>query len=412
MNLVSLAHRNLALRPQNFLVLVTGMGAVCTALILWSGFATGFRTLIYRAATHLLLGEAQIHQAAYAVSESIYDTVDFDDAHERALADAHFKVAPRLYSYALAAQGSLSRGIKVVGIDPKRERQVSDIHRHLASGNFFDTGTGPSVVVGSDLAEALQLTIGGDIVVFGQAADGGLASGVFRIAGILLPVNDAVDQRHVYMNTADFRNLFLIERGVHELVLRGIDGDDSIGRKVELEKVRKVYPGTLVQDWRELRPGLSGILDLLGLTLYGTLLFVYFALGSIVLNVQLMQVLARQREYGIMQAVGMARRQVIILTVLESMLCALAATLLAVVIGVPIGFYLEQHGLDVSHVVRRIAFSEMMLEPVLYGKLGPWQVICPVLFLWVTAPLAALYPAIVASSVDPAVAIATGGSRR
>ena len=412
MNLFFLARRNLTLHLPTTLVQIAAMGAVCAVLVLWSGFADGFRTLVYRAATHLLLGEAEIHHAAYMRSESVYDTVPFDAALEKAITTENFSVAPRLYNYALAAGQNLSRGIKVVGIDADRERTVTDIHRHLASGSFIGAAGKRGVVVGSDLADALQLAVGGQIVIFGQAADGGLASDIFTVSGILLPVNGAVDQRYVYMDQADFRQFFLVEKGVHELVLRRLAQKGEIGDKIALDGVRKIYAGAAVEGWRELRPGLSAILDLLGYTLYGTLIFVYFALGSIVLNTKLMAVLDRQREYGVMQAVGMSRGQVVALTLIETMFGVAFASLLALAIAVPGALYLEQHGIDLSHVVHRIAYSEMMLDPVLQGHFGLWQFMCPFIFLWITAPLAALYPALIASRVDPASAIATGRSGR
>ena len=412
MNLIYLARRSLARDLPMTMIQILGMGAVCAVLIVWSSFAVGFRSMVYGAATRLLLGEAQVHHESYMNSESIYDTVAFDDASARALAAVNFAVAPRLYSYALAAQANSSRGIKVVGIDPDRENKVSDIHNHLASGNFIDAGSKGTVSVGSDLAEALQLTVGGEIIIFGQAADGGLTSGIFKVAGILLPVNATVDQRHVYMNQADFRELFLVEKGVHELVLRHESARGvSVGAD-DLSEIRKIYPAASVQGWRELRPGLAGILDLLGYTLYGTLFFVYLALGSIILNMKLMAVLDRLREYGVMQAVGMGRGQIMSLIFTEAMLRALGACVVALALGIPGGLYLQQHGIDLSHLVKRIAYSEMMLEPVLYGHLGPWQVINPLLFLLVMAPLAALYPAWIASHIDPAQAISKGRSGR
>ncbi len=429
MRLTFLALRNLSREPKRTANRIIGQALVCCVLIIWSSLAGGFSETIYETATALVLGDAQIHHRDYTRSESIYDRIPFDESHAGKLATLGYAAAPRLYAYALAAQSEGSQGIKIIGVNPAQEARVTRIHGHLGSGTWL-AGHPTEVVLGYQLARTLKLGLGQQIVLLGQAADGSLTNGLFTIAGILKPLSASVDQRAVYMNAPDFRELFAVADGVHELVLKALPPATTTpeskasadattttttqrtgfapGANLDLTPVHAAYPTADVRSWRELKPDLAAILDLLSYTIYFTLTFIYIALGNLLLNIKLMTVLDRTREYGVMRALGMLEVQVVYLVLAEALWLGLFSAVLAAVVAVPIASYLEIYGLDFRFYLDRFAYSGFMLEPILYAKLGLKQVLAPTLFLVIMLPLAALYPAIIAARTSPSAAISGG----
>jgi ABC-type lipoprotein release transport system permease subunit len=409
MNLSVLALRNLVREPKRTLIQVLAIGVVCAILIVWTTLTGGFYRTLYGAATNLWLGEAQIHHSRYSLFESIYDTIAFDKDHAEAILAAGYHAAPRLYAFALAAQPQGSRGIKLIGVDHRREMQVTSLHKHLAQGRWLNGVTPKEVVIGSQLAQDLGLSIGGELVIMGQAANGSLASDLYRVTGVMAPISQGADQRYVFINDDEFRNLFLIDSGSHEVVLRRTNAEAMPAINGGFNQLAKLYSGQDLRTWRELKPTLAGALDLLGYTTFFTLTFVYIAIAGFMVNIKLMAILDRTKEYGVMRALGMVEWQLMALIFLETIWICFFSLLVALAMGVPAALYIEKFGIDLRSVVSSASFIGVVVEPVLIGTFGWYQVIVPTLFLFVMLPLASLYPGWIAAKTSPSVAMKEEG---
>lgn len=407
MNLFNLARYRLTRDPRRNFLQAMGIGIVCALLIVWSTLSGGFSNTIYQMATRLMLGHMQVHHPRFQVSESIYDWMPFSPEQASALHAQDYAYSYRLYQYALSSHGEATKGTRIIGLDPALEKETTDLPEHLHSGHFLVSAK--EAVLGYHLAETLKVTIGDEIVVLGTAADGSLASEIFLVAGILKPITAVTDQRSVYIDAAAFRELFTFPRGVHELVLRA----KAAGRKYvepQPQALAPLFPEVRVQSWRQLNPQLAKVLDLLSYTIYITLALVFIALGMLLLNLKLMSTFDRSREYGVMLALGMHPRQVIRLVLWEALWLAVLSGAIALILGLPLAWWTAQHGIDFGFMIEHLAYSTLVLEPVLYGILGWKEVIAPLAFLFFTLPLAAFYPAMIAARIQPTEAIQGKGS--
>lgn len=409
MNLRQLALYRLTRDPRRNLQQAAGIGLVCALLIVWASLSGGFANTMYQMATRLLLGHMQVHHADYLVSESIYDTFSFGPQLEKQLQERKFAYTYRLYQYALGSHAQATKGTRVIGLDPTLEAQTSDLPKHLKEGRFVGASALKEAVIGFHLAQTLGLGLGQELVILGTAADGSLASEIFEVVGILKPVSSVIDHRSVYIHAQAFRELFTLDEGIHELVLSSLaEGRHYVEPRPQ--ELSALFPDAEVKSWRQLHPHLSKVLDLLSYTVYISLFFVFIALGMLLLNLKLMTTFDRSREYGVMLALGMHPRQLIRLVVWEAIWLALISALFALALGLPLGFWVESRGLDFSSMYDHLAYSTLVLDPVLYGILGWKEVLAPLLFLFFTLPLAALYPAILASRIQPTEAIQGKGA--
>jgi ABC-type lipoprotein release transport system permease subunit len=114
--------------------------------------------------------------------------------------------------------------------------------------------------------------------------------------------------------------------------------------------------GLLVLDWTELHPGLKQAIqaDLSSAWfMYGVLIIL---VAFSVLNTQLMSVLERTREFGVITALGVKPRKLASLVMLETMLMALIGLSIGVFLGWLVALYFNTVGFSVT------VFS-MMLGP-------------------------------------------------
>ena len=408
MNITLFALRNTGRSPKKTLVNVCGIASVCAVMIIWGSIAGGFSEKLYNTATALVLGELQIHHEDYLDSESIYDTTEFDENIYQQIRQQGFHAAPKLFGYALAAVNDVSFGIQLIGIDPLLEESVSSLHTHLSQGEWLDAQKPQEVLIGNKVAKAFNLHVGSEIVVLGQAADGSLASEVFRVRGVLKKISQGIDSRSVYLNISAYRQFFYLASGVHEVTIKREEKINHLSLHASKNRLSAVSSNASIKTWKDRKPVLSRVLDLLSFSIYFTLGFTYIALGGLILNLMLLSIYDRFIEYGTMKALGSSPRQIVLLIVIEALWMAIAAAILGVAIGLPVSYYLQRYGLDFSFIVDHMAISGLVLEPILFAKIGLKQVVSPIIFLLCMTPFAALYPALKASDVSCAVAMKGG----
>jgi ABC-type antimicrobial peptide transport system permease subunit len=132
----------------------------------------------------------------------------------------------------------------------------------------------------------------------------------------------------------------------------------------------------------------------------------YLAVAMVVFNAMLMSVFERVREFGLMKALGVGPGLVFASIVMEALIEALAAGLVALAIGLPLCFAMEAWGLDLRFLMPESAnMGGLAFDPVLTSRLTLSAVLTPLAALVGMALLAVLYPALKAARLDPVAAM-------
>lgn len=134
-----LAWRNLGRNRRRTLITASALilgTALCVATY---GLMDGMLLSMLRALTRYDLGHLQAHQTQYLERRTIDLTLPSAAEVERRLrADPGvLAVAPRVYGFALASHDRKSRGVQLVGLDPRREPRVTELHQRVVRGHFL-----------------------------------------------------------------------------------------------------------------------------------------------------------------------------------------------------------------------------------------------------------------------------------
>jgi ABC-type antimicrobial peptide transport system permease subunit len=135
--------------------------------------------------------------------------------------------------------------------------------------------------------------------------------------------------------------------------------------------------------------------------LLAAIVFIVASLG--VVNTMLMAVLERTRELGVQKALGMSGAGVFSMVLGETALLALAGAMAGSGLGLGMDLYLVQHGVDLSFITGGVSFAGIGMQPVVYGAITPGGVLWPIAILSSVCLLAAVYPALRAARMPPAV---------
>jgi ABC-type lipoprotein release transport system permease subunit len=301
------------------------------------------------------------------------------------------------------AAGSASAGVQFRGFDLSTESDVTQIHNHVLQGSWLDEKNPKGVVIGRKLARTLGVDIGDEMVFVGQATDGSMANDLYTVIGILKSIGEEVDRTGVYMIESEFRILMELPTGAHEIAVMRPDRNSDL--KEATARVSALAEGYETKNWRELKPVIARILDLADSQMIIMIIITYTAVAMVVLNAMLMSVFERIRELGIMKAVGVTPWQIVWLIYAEMLIQVAVASIIAILFGWSLSLYFQKNGIDLSSMAEGASFGGVAMDPVWRAYLTADAVVIPIVFLFIIASLAVLYPAVKAAVIKPVSAI-------
>jgi len=315
-------------------------------------------------------------------------------------------VLPRVYLPGMAQSSRESRGILLTGIDPQAERLVNPFLKGLDDTRMIRSLSGRDALVGVRLLKELKLKPGRKFVVTLQNRSGDLASELFRVRGVITTGLKDVDGRLIMVGLKKAAAMAGIGGEIHELaiLLDQPRRDREVGPA--LEKLIHNRRQLAVIPWDRAMPNLANAIKLD----YASQKFIFAIILLIVtigvVNTQLMSVMERYREFGIILAVGATAGRLRLLVLTESLMIGLSAMLLGSALGSLATLYLSRVGIDLrSFISESLEFGGVIFDPVLraawdFGYMA--QIACYVVIL---SLLAALYPARKAGRIQPAEAM-------
>lgn len=312
-------------------------------------------------------------------------------------------VAARAEAFALASSEERSFGILLTGVQPQREPLVSTFPGLLREGRYLAEGGAEEIVVGAVLAQNLKVGPGDELTFLGSGRDGSFAAAIATVVGILETGIEEIDRGIAQVPLAWFQQVFTMGDAGHSVVIRLPALEEVEGAVSHLEAMLADQPELTVLDWDALQPGLRQAIasDMASAWfMYGVLLLL---VAFSVLNTQLMSVLERTREFGVMLALGMRPGRLARLVGMETLLLAGLGLLLGVLLGALLTWYLSHTGFTYPGLEEMAA--KFNLPGRMYPRISFLSLLSGPLLVFLGALLAALYPALRLLRLQPVSAM-------
>ncbi|MDT8321136.1 MAG: FtsX-like permease family protein [Xanthomonadales bacterium] len=302
------------------------------------------------------------------------------------------RVAARASAFALASSEQRTLAVQVTGVQPGREAGVSTFPGLIKKGRFLQADTAPEIVLGSVLARNLKVGVGDEITLLGTGRDGSFAAGVVTAVGIFESGSGEIDRSMAEVPLAYFQQTFSMDDHGHAIVLSAPSLDQSQVLLPALREALASRQELVVLDWRALNPGLEQAIqaDLSSAWFMYGVLVVLVAFS--VLNTQLMSVLERTREFGMIMALGIKPRRLASLVMLETALMALLGFALGIALGWLVAAYFHVEGF--SYPGMEELGARFNLPGEMYPSLTPVSLLLGPAVVFLFCLLAAVYPAL------------------
>jgi putative ABC transport system permease protein len=231
--------------------------------------------------------------------------------------------------------------------------------------------------------------------------DNNQVGAVFRLTGLYHITNSVFEKTNVFVKNQDLKKLTgMQENTYHELVIRtkNSDQDDLITAKIA-EKM----PGLEVISWKKLQPELAMMTDMVSqfYLIFGLIILAALAFG--IINTMLMVVLERTRELGMLTAIGMNKKRVFSMIMLESVFLSIIGGVIGMILSYIVIVITSKTGIDLSQYAE--GFGALGYSAQIYPKISAGFFVIVTILIIFTGVVSSIYPALKALRLNPVEAI-------
>ena len=350
-------HRTISL---NTFVSVAGITLGVAALIGTLGIMTGFKEdlqgKILGTTSHIVIHERTRENMA-----------DYDTLVKRVEEVSHVLAAtPFVYRQVLLTSQSAVQGIILRGIDPQRERRVTDLAKNVKVGRLDDLeqssagaqrqspagqGAGgdpgavpapghPGIILGKELSMRLGAFLGDAVNVVSPVGPTSALGAVamvpkirtFTVVGVFESGMYEYDSSLAYIALGEAQKFFNMGNTVSgiEVKVDDIFMTNEIARAIE----RALGPTYWARDWMQLNRNLFSALKLEKIMMFLLLVLITIVASFNIVSTLTMIVSEKQREIAILKAMGATRKAIMRIFMLNGLIIGLTGT----VIGIPVGY--------------------------------------------------------------------------
>ncbi len=403
-SLFKMSVRNIMRNPRRTFLTGTAIGIVVFILTFGQCYLFGMLDQLFESFISTEAGHLKVYHKGYPDKEILLP-LDLCLADSPALAQAARRingvssVSERLRFFGMLDFKENNEFAIGYGIDPDAEQDILNLDEHIALGNYFTRPDG-EILIGSGLAESFGLKIGDQLSVISPEIFGIN----LKVAGIFQYGFEYLDKKVFYLTLKDARYLLDMEGMASEIVIKINDKDLAPEFVAPLEKaLGKITDTNKIEilPWQA-QGFLYEMFQFAKISMMVILLILFFIAASTIVNTMMMAVMERTREIGMLMALGMKAREVMLSVLLEAGTIAVVSSIIGAILGGVLSYVLEQTGIPVGEAAKGVPMPiGSTLRPVFYW----WSVPIAFIFGIILTGLATLWPARRASKLDPARAL-------
>ncbi len=366
---LKLAWRNIWRNKKRTAITVASIGFAVFFACVMQSFQLGSYDRMIDNTVRFSTGHIQIHDNGYWEEKIIDKSFEPKEKIDQAINNLENVelTAPRLESFALAAYKNSTRGVLVMGVDPKKELAMNRLDEKITAGHYFQNDD--AVLVGEGLADYLDIHIGDTLVMIGQGFRGINAAGKYPVGGILKFPIPEMNKSAVFMPLETAQYFYGATNRLTSISIL-VDQEDNV--KPSLQNLRAALDTEAydIMGWREMMPELVQSIEL---DYYGGLIMIFILYGVIAFGIFgtfLMMAKERAYEFGILIAIGMKKIKLQLMVALEVLVMAFLGVLSGVVASLPVLVYMYFNPIQVTGKMAE-SLEKFGLEPILPFSMAP-----------------------------------------
>jgi len=438
--ILTMAWRNIWRNKRRTLITIASIFFAVFFAVIMRSFQLGTYDHMIHQSIESFSGYIQIQNQEFFYDPNIDNSFEYNQELISKVNDVdNIKIAvPRVESFALASTGVQSKGVLVTGIDPQKEEKLSDPENRLVNFRFspdivqdilssvdlpekqkellksnnkksysslsrisldldldkdleeklfpvvkekasfksnYLKSNDDGVLVSDRLAKYLNAHVGDTIVLIGSGYHGRSAANVFPVRGIVKLLSPDLDNKLVYMTLSQAQDYFSLGNRITSLNINLDDTDEMYETQEDLRRVVG-NDNFSVKNWEEFNPTMKQQIEgdsVGGIIFIGIL---YFIVLFGIIGTVLMMISERERELGVMIAIGMSKIKLSMVLIIEMLFLGVIGTLTGLLASVPIVIIGNKNPIKMTGELAKM-FEDMGFDPVMplawFDQYFVWQ---------------------------------------
>lgn len=399
-----IALRNLLRNKRRTLIILSSIIIGVASTLIYDSINAGMMNQMLVNQINTYYSHIQIHKKGFndnrLITSYIPDYRKIEDVMQKQ--DFIINYSKRVIAFGMLSSANSSAGISMVGIEPEREKNVSDIHKMLIEGRY-PNGKPNEILISKKMAEKLEVSLGDKVVAMAADMKGKVNSELFRVVGIYRSHTGEFDKIFVYVPIENARTILGIGNNVSEISIITSSSDSVFSFKKQLTAAIKTSGYNItdaeILTYQESLAMIMYLLEIWKQTSIIIYLIIALAVLFGVINTMLMSVFERVNEIGVLMSIGMKNSGIFSMIVLEAFILGLVGTVLGFIIGVAVFLPLSHNGINLG--IYSESMQTMGLNNIIYPELNLMIIINSLLIMPLATAVGALYPARKAVKLQP-----------
>jgi putative ABC transport system permease protein len=378
------SYRNLWRSPKRTFIMLLSLGMGC-AFIIWDlNFANSGSREIMNEFLSQYAGQFHITHPDYYGKENRkefnnYKTITDHDFPDQSL----FKESSKRVTAPVFASGEKKTlGVLLTGLDIEKELKLSTLHQAISVGRYLDPQGNKEIILGAKFARRIEVGIGSEVVILGQALDGSIANDLFTVVGLLDFGGGDLEESLAFTQLHSAQELMAL-------------GPEQYHQRVSFSTtVPASLPQLAVVKWDELLPEIGVSVKFINNFTWIVAVIIVFVVSIGLSNTLMITFLEREQEFQSLNIIGAKTSWITLSLMIEVFLMGTAAISLGVIAGHLLTTYCYYYPINIEIFTggKPIIMGGMVIEPLV--RIFPvkefyWQV---PLLIYFFLSLTMIYP--------------------
>ncbi len=244
-----------------------------------------------------------------------------------------FAYAAQLVAQTIVSRAQISTSARLIGTDPERQSQVTNIEKYMVKGSFRDIGTtGNRIVLGDGLMRKLGARHSENILI----TSGKGKSLPFKIIGVFHLGVKGLDDTTVFGSLGDVQKVNQTPSRISDIAVKLVD----VASAADIATSWTIFSQEKVQSWDQANEGIMSVFKTQDIVRYSMTVSILIVAGFGIYNILSMAIQQKRREIAILRSIGYEPRDIVWLFQLQGIILGTVGGILGVLIGLTISYFM------------------------------------------------------------------------
>jgi putative ABC transport system permease protein len=323
--LLKFSYRNLWRSPKRSFIMLLSL-AIGTGFIIWDlNFANSGSKEVMKEFLSQYAGQYQITHSDYYNRENPKEFNNFKTVTDEDISDQSLfeKSSRRVTAPVFVSGEKKTLGVLLTGLEVEKENKLSTISQAVNIGRFLAPGGEREIVLGKRLAQRINILVGDEVAVIGQALDGSVANELMKVVGLFDFGGGDLEESLAFTQIATAQELMSM-------------APDQFHQRVSFDMENEELPvlkGLAVTNWTEILPEIGVSIKFIDRFTWIVSVIIVLVISLGLSNTLMITFFEREQEFQSLNIIGAKTSWVTVALMLEVFMMGTVAILIGSVLG-------------------------------------------------------------------------------